>query len=238
MKSNIRRLNERGLETFHEYLDDLSSNPKNGPPMGMLEDENYSEKLEVPIQIEQGNFETRFAMGRYLVDATSDLDIYNLVGDRGLWSWIALFWFDHICPPTSDGSRKPSRPYNYILSKRYNHRPRHAILTTYRLVHDYGDTAFFLLSKKPHERGELVEQLAARQYFISCKGVIEAANRLYHDPERKTFKVGSTSQSRGGNIRRFIVYLQQLDLTYDLFTLSGDAIVRMLPDEYSGFLSA
>jgi len=49
--------------------------------------------------------------------------------------------------------------------------------------------------------------------------------------------VGSTSQKRRGNIRRFISYLQQLELTYDVYTLPGDTIITMLPAEYSGFLS-
>ena len=101
----------------------------------------------------------------------------------------------------------------------------------------YGEKSFFLLSKKPSERGELIEQLAARQYFISCGGIIEAANTLYNDPDRKTFKRGSTSSKRKGNIRRFINYLQQLDLTYDLYSLQGESIVEMLPREYEGFLA-
>ena len=144
---------------------------------------------------------------------------------------------DQLCPAKADGTRKPSKPYNYILSPNYNHRPRHALRTTWQLVNEYGEAAHFLLSKGPNERGELLEQLAARQFFIGCKGIIETASKLYSDPARNTFKVGSTSQKRRGNIRRYISYLQQLELTYDLYTLPRDEIINMLPAEYSGFLS-
>jgi hypothetical protein len=103
------------------------------------------------------------------------------------------------------------------------------------LVDQYGETALFLLSKKPQERGELIEQLAARQYLISCRGVIEAAKELYYDSERKTFKRGAASRKRQGNISRYVAYLQQLDLTYDLGTIDSDALLEMLPNEYSAF---
>ena len=93
-----------------------------------------------------------------------------------------------------------------------------------------------MLSKKPSDRGELIEQLAARQYFMSCRGVIEAAHQIYFDPDRRKFKRGSTSQTRGGNIRRFISYLQQLDLTYDLGTVTADSLMSILPPEYNGFV--
>jgi len=174
-------------------------------------------------------------MGSYLCDILQDLDYQSLLGDTGLWNWLALFWFDQLCPTDKNGARKPSKPYNYILSTNYNHRPRHALYTTWRLVEKYNETALFLLSKAPNERGELIEQLAARQYLISCQGVIEAAAKLYFDPDRKTFKRGSASQSRKGNIRRFISFLQQLDLTYDLGTLAADSLFNMLPGEYETF---
>jgi len=73
---------------------------------------------------------------------------------------------------------------------------------------------------------------------MSCRGVIEAAHRIYFDSSRGTFKVGSTSQTRGGNIRRFVSYLQQLDLTYDLGTITADSLMSILPYEYNRFLDA
>jgi len=167
----------------------------------------------------------------------SGIDRQKLLGNAGIWNWLALYWFDNLCPPSSGGVRKPSKPYNYILSPNYNHRPRHALFTTWILVDLYGETARFLLSKQPDARGELLEQIAARQYYINCRGVIEAANLLYYDSDRRTFKRGSTTQTRKGNIRRYIGFLQQLELTYDLFTMTGETIVKLLPKEYSGFLS-
>jgi len=237
MNTPVRRLNENGLRFFQDYIGRIAGGEKSDPPFAILTDDDWSEPVDFTREVEVANFATRYTMGEYLEQLFRDINHQDIISDIGLWSWLALLWFDQLCPAKADGSRKPSKQYNYILSPNYNHRPRHALRTTWQLVSEYGEKTRFLLSKGPNERGELLEQLAARQFFIGCRGIIEAASRLYSDHERNTFKVGSTSQKRRGNIRRFISYLQQLELTYDLYTLPGGEIVNMLPAEYSGFLS-
>lgn len=235
MPEQARRLNAQGLQAFEEHIRELANGAKLATPAHLLVDPRYSDVIEIDCTVEQRSFETRFALGAYLVDALKETPPQAVMGDAGFWSWLALYWFDQLCPPQKNGTRKPSKAYNYILSSNYNHRPRHAVYTTWMLVNQYGETALFLLSKALHERGELIEQLAARQYLISCHGVIETAKELYYDPKRRTFKRGSASRKRQGSITRYVSYLQQLDLTYDLGTIASDALLGMLPDEYSAF---
>jgi len=237
MSTRIRKLNDNGLKFFQDYIGRTAGGEKGDPPLAILSDDNWSEPADFNLEVENRAFASRYEMGEYLNELFSDINTQQIISDIGLWSWLALFWFDLLCPAKADGARKPSKPYNYILSPNYNHRPRHALRTTWQLVNEYGETVRFLLSKGPNERGELLEQLAARQFFIGCRGIIEAASNLYSDPARNSFKVGSTSQKRRGNIRRFISYLQQLELTYDLYTLPGHEIVNMLPNEYRAFLA-
>ncbi len=236
MADPIRKLNEDGVSAFEQHLHYLREGEALDTPLHLLTDARYSLAVEDAPEVERRDFPTRYDMGVYLSEVLKQADIQPLLGDRGFWSWLALYWFDVLCPPSSNGTRKPSQIYNYVLSTNYNHRPRHAVRTTWFLVDSYGEIARFLLSKKPSERGELIEQLAARQYLFSCRGVMEAASSIYSDPDRKTFKKGSTSSKRKGNIRRYLNYLQQLDLTYDLYSLSGEEILGMLPKEYEHFL--
>ncbi len=238
MPEYARRLTEQGIEEFNNYLVAISEGQALELPQLLLTDERYSDVIEQDIEVDRIEFSTRHELGAYATKAIEGSETQALLGDQGFWSWLALYWFDQLCPADGKGVRKPSKPYNYILSRNYKHRPRHAIYMTWVLVSQYGDTSFFLLSKKPNERGELIEQLAARQYFIACEGIVKAASHLYYDPERKTFKRGSTSQKRKGNIRRFIAYLQQLDLTYDLGSLAGGTLLDLLPDEYAAFKEA
>lgn len=233
----VRRLNERGIEAFENYISGLSNDGGLPLPVGILADDRTSEPLDIELTVDEGaEFATRYDMGVYLVDLLRRVRSQQLLGDSGFWTWLALHWFDQLCPLDSKGKRKPKKTYNYVLSPNWNHRPRHALYTTWMLVANHGENALFMLSKKPSDRGELIEQLAARQYFMSCRGVIEAAHRIYFDADRRTFKRGSTSQTRGGNIRRFVSYLQQLDLTYDLGTVTSDSLMSILPPEYNGFV--
>ncbi|MCD1645716.1 hypothetical protein [Marinobacter adhaerens] len=232
----VRRLNDKGMQAFESYLSALSDDSTLAIPLQLLNNPVTSQELDEDLEVdENAAFENRYLMGLSLVDLLNGADSQQLLGDRGFWSWLALLWFDQLCPAGKDGKRKPKKPYNYILSENFRHRPRHALYTTWMLVANHGENALFMLSKKPHERGEIIEQLAARQYFMACKGVIAAAHHIYFDPSRNTFKVGATSQTRKGNIRRFVTYLQQLDLTYDLGSISADSLLAILPPEYDGF---
>jgi len=233
MSNYIRRLNDDGIKAFEKYIQERISGNTPSQIDFLLTDERYSEALVDAIEIDPRTFDSRYEMGLYLSELFKTTNIQPYLGDTGFWSWLGLFLIDQLAPST----KKTGKPYNYILSKNYNHRPRHAVLTSWMLVDLLNEKARFLLSKKMHERGDLIEQLAARQHLINCPGVMLTAHRLYADNEKNTFKRGSTSSKRKGNIRRFINYLQQLELTYDLGMITEDTLIDLLPEEYSGFLA-
>ncbi|WP_370298327.1 hypothetical protein, partial [Pontibacterium sp.] len=135
----------------------------------------------------------------------------------------------------ADGSRNPSKSYNYILSQDYKHRPRHSVFTTWQLVEKYDRDSWFLLSKGLHVRGELIEQLMARQYFLSCDGLIRAASQLYFDSDRKTFKRGASGRTSPGCVYRYVNWLKQIEINYDLFSMSADDFLSLMPAEFDRF---
>lgn len=173
-------------------------------------------------------------MGAYLAERLGSIEKQEFIGDAGFWSALALLWFDQLCPTKSDGSRNPSMVYNYILSEKYNHRPRHAIFTTWQLVEKYSDQVRFLLSKKLPVRGELTEQIMARQYYFSCEGVIHTASGLYYDTEKETFRKGAAGRGLG-SVSRFVNWLQQLEVNYDLFTMAPNDLLQIMPKEFDRF---
>ena len=230
-----RRLTQAGLYRFQSYLQDLRANPLALPPADLLIHNHFSEGLESEIFPARRQFQTRYEIGQYLVELLAGQNTRSILGDRGFWSWLALYWFDQLCPPAATGARKASKPYNYLLSEDYKHRARHSLRTTWLLVERYGPAVMFLFSREPSVRGELIEQLAARPYYLECRGIIELASHLYFDPQRQSFKSGATSGRRKGNIRRFIAWLQQLELTYDLYTIKKEKLLELLPGEYAAF---
>ena len=235
MDKKIRRLNSNGISQFERYLDELRNHDYAPPPHDLLDDQRFSEALPWDVGIEDREFSIRYELGEYLVDRLRKCSQQEMSYDVGLWSWLALFYFDQLCPPENDGIRRPTENYTYILSRDYRHYPRHALRTTYIFVREYREKVRFMFSKGLHERGEIVEQLAARQYYISCQGVIETAQVLYDDPARRTFRRGAAGAG-AGSVRRLTNLLEQLTLTHDLYQIRKEELLKILPSEFQRFL--
>ncbi len=235
--TKLRLLNQDGLAEFQRYLTGLRNGHMKEPPFDLLDNPATSEELLPLIDIEYRDFATRYELGCYLVDKLSVLDQHEISHDSGVWSWIALWLFDQLCPSDKDGHRKPREDYHYVLSRDYRHHARHAIRTTYQFVRRYGSEVVFMFSQSLEKRGEIVEQLVARQELAAAPGVVQAASILYNDPDRHSFKIGSAGSGRG-SVRRFVRVLQQFQLTYDLFSISGKDLVVLLPNEFDRFRPA
>jgi hypothetical protein len=234
----LRRLTESGIRSFEAHIRNLRQGTEETTPWGLLESEEHSEALADRIEVEQERaFGTRYDLGRYLVESFEGVRLQPYIGDRGFWTWLALLWFDQLCP-AKKGQRRPSQPYNYVLSRNYNHRPRHSVYMTWQLVDRYGEDSRFMLCKEPSTRGELTEQLMARQDILSAEGVVRLASQLYFDPVSGIFKRGSAARKSPGCVARYIAWLQQLELTYDIFSTTREDLERMLPVEFRKFQAA
>ena len=232
----VRRLNSSGLSQFSEFVDDLRAGKQQNIPLYLLESPEHSENITLDLEVSDQLFSSRYEMGAYLVELFGGQDIREHLGDIGFWSWFALLWFEQLCPK-KNGVPKPSRAYNYILSARYNHRPRHAIYMTWQLVNRYGVNAKFLLSKEMSTRGEITEQLMARQDNLSAEGIMLLASKLYFDSATESFKRGAASRSSAGCVNRYLVWLEQLKINYDVFMMSSSDLESLLPKEFERFRS-
>ncbi len=91
-----------------------------------------------------------------------------------------------------------------------------------------------LLCTPPHRPGEVAEQLTARQEFVSNKGIVGAANRLYFDRESGGLTRGAAGRGPA-SARRLADVLAQLDVIWDLHAMTPDAIIGLLPREFDRF---
>lgn len=233
----IRRLSDTGISYFSNWLDGLRTGSTDPVPHHLLGHAEFSGELEWDVDVEDRVFLNRYELGQYLVVKLAACDQRAIQNDVGLWTWLALFWFDQLCPAEPSGGRKPRRGDNYILSDRHRDYHRHAIRTTWLFVREHGPLVRFVFSNALSKRGELTEQLTASPYFLSCKGLIEAVHHLYDDPNRGTWKRGAAGKGPGV-VRRLAVILNQFMLTYDLHSMDRDAILSVLPaKEFAKFMS-
>lgn len=225
------KLNDDGILLFDSYVKELSSNPKKEIPYNLLENPETSSPNGLGVNFDaEIRFSSRHECGEYLAVNLKNVEQRHILNDSGLWSALALLWFDQLCPRDKNGARKPSKNYNYILSEDFRHYTRHSIRTAWQLASLYGEDARYLQAKEMSQRGDLIEQLLGRQYYVDCKGVMLTASRLYTDEKTKSFKKRSTS-----SMRDYVRWLKQVGLTYDLYSISEDDLYEMLPFEFSAF---
>ncbi len=236
MRTRVRILNKSGIDAFGEYLERLKQDDKATPPVNLLDDPQASEDFGIEADVTHRPFANRLEAGRYLHSVFDACDRDGLDSSKGLWSWLALYYFDEVCPANGHGVRKPGKPHYYVPGEHAWHYYRHKLAGPYRIYNLHGEEAQILLCGAVDSPGDFNEQLASRQEFVTNSGIIQAAATLYYDEERDKPKSGATPNRRkAGTLRRFVDVIQQLDLTYDLYSMTGEEIVGLLPSEFNSY---
>lgn len=227
-------LNEQGRIAFLDYINEAHEGRVGGlcylePPFYLLENSEYSDELEGEID-EDMEFSSRQEMGSYLAECLPPFE--KVSSQHGLWDWISLRYFDQLCPPNKEGGRHIRDTSKYVLSDSYSDFYRHLVRTSVLLYKDWEDGARLFLSTKPGESGDFIEQMMSRQHTISKPPFVRAAIQLYLDEKKGKPKTGAATPSKNGNIRRFVNMEPQLSLTYDLYQMTPEQIIGLLPVEF------
>ena len=229
-----RRFNAAGTESFRNYLASLRAGEGRDPPLGLLEDARYSAEMPVDVEVEPRRFMNRYHVGAYLSKVLIALPHEQADTDEGLWSWLSLFWFDALCPVRADGIRRPGGDQRHIADFRHRSRYSHLLYGPYLVYRRHGAASQVLLTSPAHRDSHFYQVITGVQDLIANRGVLEAASLLYFDEGEKKLKRGcQPSQPRPGTVRRFVRVLQHLDVTHDVYGMSGEEIVAILPDEFS-----
>jgi hypothetical protein len=236
----LRRLTQAGIVAFGEYLDALEQEPTRLMPTEVLNNPVLSEPLPVDVEITQREFGSRYAAAEYFDDQFSDAGLSEIERDAGLWSWLALFYFDEICPPDRSGARSPGERARYILQPgNFQRYYRHLLAGAYRVYRAHRKNpkiALVVLCQQLHKPGDIVEQFTSRQELVTNAAVLEAATLLYIDTQTKLPKLGAQTKNAGA-ARRLADVLKQFDVTWDLYSTQVRELLGILPQEFERFRS-
>ena len=236
--ATVRALNGAGIERFRAYLDLLRAGVPGDPPLDLLTDPACTEELSAEVQVEPARFATRWRAGEYLWNRLAPLAPEEVEGNRGLWAWLALCYFDQLALRRADGTRRPGRDYRHVPDFGFRYRYRHLLFGPFAVYRRHRGRAILLLSGPLHVEPGVYQEITSRQDLIASRGVIEALNALYLDRSRGLPKRGAQGAAEHpGTLRRFVRVLQQLDLTYDIYGMQGKAIVELLPPEFDAWRS-
>jgi len=231
MAEQVRALNTTGLEQFRAYLAQIRGGASAKPPFSLLTDSAATTELSTEAWVDRHLFASRWSLGEYLNAQLAPLPTREVEGYRGLWAWLSLFFFDQVCPPRPE--RRPGQDYRHVPDFSFRYRYRHLLYGPYAVYRRHRGYAILLLSGPPHIEQGIYQEITSRLDLIASHGVIEALNALYLDRKRGTPKAGAQAGARRpGTVRRFVQVLQQLDVTYDIYGMSGKEILDLLPPEF------
>lgn len=225
----VRKLNVKGIRVFEEYLQARRDGQEADLPEDILYDGDYTESANVEAEVEDITFDTRWEMAKNLSGIFRDAPPAH-EKDSGLWTWIALYYFDQLCP----SGKTPNRTYQYILrgDENYRHYYRHLVNGPYRLYQIHGKNARAMLAGPVHRHPDLAEQIASRQEIVTNAALIQVVDYMFWDQERKDHKRGVTNRGEPGTVRRLIRVHDQLERTYDLAGMGAGQIKSLLPSEF------
>lgn len=231
----VRVLNSEGVRQFREYLNQIRTGAAVPVPQGLLTDPATSEPIAGKTEVGQVKFASKFESAKYFSDRFAG--VRDIDHNVGLWSWLALFYFDQLCPLDASGQRQVREDSRYIPGTGWRRYYRHLLAAPFRVYRNHGDNARLLLLDPVDKIGDIWEQLASRQEIITNLGILCTATLLYLDTKRDRPKRGAVSTKRKpGTLRRFVDLIQQLDLTYDLYSMQPTEILGLLPAEFDSWL--
>lgn len=236
----IRRFNGEGIKEFQNILRSIQSGEITSVPDGFLSDDQFSRSLNQLLEIENIQFSTRYDAAVYLHTILGELKTKNKFYDMEIWTWLAAFYFEQLCPPDKNGKRKPKSDYRYILnSKDWDRIFRHLLAGPVIIYDFHKENSKLLLSNPLDKSGDFVLQLMGRQEIATNKAVIEVANKLYWDTKTMRPKRGASAKDfKPGTLRRFALVLSQFELTYDLQAVTPEELAHLLPAEFQKWLNS
>ncbi len=231
-----RRLTAQGIEQFDEFLLGLRDDPRRDAPLHLLTGAESSAAIDAEVDAEPRVFHSRLEIAEHLSKMLR-VDSSALRRDKGFWSWLGLAWFESICP-IQEGRWQPGERYRWIAELEDPRKScRHLLAGPYQIYRAHRDDparALSLLSGPVYKTGPLVSLLASRPSLVTCRAVVGVATRLYYDQQHGRNRAGLGGRGPGSP-RRFVDLLSQLDLTWDLHSLTTEELLELLPAEFDEF---
>jgi hypothetical protein len=241
-----RSFNAKGLQRFQEWLSVCERNGRAAThlPIDYLTDPALTVPAEFSFKAQA--FDSKYEMGRFLLDCMG-ASAERRLRDDGLWPWLSLA-LNESTMPVNKGARVIGHESRHII-KRLQHRPsqsqshRHLVFASVFNVMRFGEHARVLM-QKPHQQARIEEDVMSRRTsargapLASCYGCVVLLNKLYGDKSPKKGRKKSMARGRGlgggpGEFLRFLRFIDQVDQTYDIVSMTCEQLAAILPQEFA-----
>lgn len=237
----LRKLTMAGIAEAQEFLAHLREHPDSDrtPPEDLLFGDRCSAPFdsEPQIMVVPRTFATRREAGAYLSPLLRAVSL-RLLEDAGVWSWLGMFYLKHIAPPTLSPNNMTlifeSAVETSSTGRSHQQVYRHYLWGSWQIYERHGESAAFLLDQRISSWDDLSQRSFGTRRVFTSRGVVQVMLRLYTAGSKK--KRGYV-HSQGG-LRHLLRVLPQLELTYDVYGIEPEALLRVLPKEFQRWTEA
>ena len=238
----VRSFNQPGIQAFESFLREYENARVTTADLNrILTNSNYHATFDRRLDFDYERTASKLSLAKSVCDAFvaaryRDLPLEPTGENLGMWSWLAATVFDVVRGRPQLGAR-----HYYVLSPD-TPQLRFRLLThrlagpsmIYWLFRDRPEDARLPLSGVAYQRGSDMNEFATRKEFMQNRSVMAVANRLYYNALGARPKAGrhGDPETSPGTIQRFISVVRQLDLTYDLYAMTPEQILDLLPSEF------
>ena len=233
----LRRFNEKGMAEFERRLATLRSGGHAVIDDTFVTNEALTEPMIPEIHIDRQSFKTKREAGSYLSERTRPARAICGDDDRGMWTWLAAWYWDAVCPVGKDGHRRVLNLFHYVYGHGFSAGPsarRHLIAVPVRLF-ELPAKSKLMLETPFHTMPKVVSEISGRLALTRIKALPVLLDMLYWDPHTRKQKPGAVSPQTvtpGDLMHRLPARLKQLEMTYDLVDLTAEKLLSLLGDEF------
>lgn len=228
-----RALTPEGIRRAQEFVRTVRNDPNLSltPPDNVLFGAQCSREIERAPRVEHREFTTRREAAEYLASLSPAPDRRS-VDDWSFWSWLGLYHLPDVLHKDERRARMSSEEETFVVDvtdgRSRQSRYRNYLWASWRLYEAFGEEVAFLLDRDIMEIGELTRRIINSPRIFNSVGVAQLILRLY--TRGKHAKRGL--RRRPGGLDHLLRVLPQLELTHDVYGMSPDALLRILPPEF------
>ncbi len=191
----IRVMLPEGENQFRTYILQVRSNPSTIRPD--LNSDQFSSEFSPQIMIDETRtFRSKLELAEYLDNCFGAAGIRreDILRNNGSWTWLTYLWFEQL---TNARRNILKREEHYICTTPSNYRRYyiHLVAPSYIIYSFHGlPISMLFLYNSPWEINDFTERVAANQFLISHRNIVEAIYRLYFDESQGKPKLRATSR--------------------------------------------
>ena len=236
IEMRAREFTAKGIARARQFLDEVRKNPTGpkSPPHELLRGSECTRAFRGDIRVDSRwhPFSTRREIGDYLSPRLAP--VRARVADRtSFWSWLGMFHFEDTVRIVDRVAQLSPLDETFVIDPldKQNLRGmhRHYLRAAWQLYEVHGDDAGFLLDQHPTARGFIADRIFQSQRVFNSASVVPLILGLYTEASR----MRRGFQDRPGGLRHLLRVLDQLERTHDVYGMTHEALIRILPPEFA-----